>query len=231
MTTAAEIVAAYPKAGLGLAHAIVGLSVQMGWDPAWIANVLEAESGFNPKAVNGESGATGILQWIPTTAQALGTSTAALYQMTAVQQFQYVEKYLRPFANRVRSQSDLALAVFYPKYLGKPDSYRFPKKVRADNETIATVGDLVRQVLKKSKLPFGGTGTPHQGLGPSGAALPPTSGAALVLAPDGAPPVPRKRPRPKPLRWTFAQKALLTGAAVMAAISISIVIGKATNRI
>ena len=213
--------AAYPKAGLGLAHGIVALAAQIGADPAWIANLINAESGFNPQARNAATGATGLIQFIPTTAKRLGTSTDALYRMSAGQQFAYVAEYLRRFKGRLKSQNDMVMAVFYPAAMGKPSDWPFPEKVREKNPTLPTVGHVVAQVLKHSKLPAEGTGTP------AGVGVP---GAALVPAPGG-PPVPRKRPRPKPARWTFAQKALLTGAAVMAAISVSIVIGKATNRI
>lgn len=223
MTTAQQIQAAYPKAGIGLAHGIVALGRQIGADPAWIANVINAESAFNPQARNPTSGATGLIQFMPKTAEGLGTSTAALAKMNAGQQFAFVAEYLRRFKGRLRAQSDVVMAVFYPAAIGKPDDWAFPAKVVEQNPTLPTVGAVVAQVLRHSKLPIEGTGTPS-GVGAPGALVPAPGGPAGPL-------VPRKRPKPKPPRWTFAQKALLAGASVMAAISVSIVIGKATNRI
>lgn len=43
------------------------------------------------------SGAIGLIQFMPSTAKGLGTSTSALKQMTAVDQLAYVEKYFAPY--------------------------------------------------------------------------------------------------------------------------------------
>lgn len=55
--------------------------------------LMQAESGLNPKAVNPNGGATGLIQFMPKTAKELGTSTQELKQMTPIQQLDYVEKY------------------------------------------------------------------------------------------------------------------------------------------
>ena len=60
-----------------------------------LLGLMQSESGLNPQAVNKSSGATGLIQFMPATAKALGTTTSALKNMTALQQLDYVEKYLQ----------------------------------------------------------------------------------------------------------------------------------------
>ncbi len=56
--------------------------------------LMNSESGLNSKAVNSSSGATGLIQFIPSTAKDLGTTTEKLKNMTPTEQLDYVEKYL-----------------------------------------------------------------------------------------------------------------------------------------
>lgn len=53
-----------------------------------------SESGCNPSAVNPTTGATGLIQFMPSTAKGLGTTTDKLKKMTIEEQLPYVEKYL-----------------------------------------------------------------------------------------------------------------------------------------
>ena len=82
--------------------------------------VMNSESGLNSRAVNRKGGATGLIQFMPSTARALGTSTAELYNMTPTQQLKYVEKYLTQakasarMGNRKLTGADLYSLVFMP---------------------------------------------------------------------------------------------------------------------
>lgn len=69
------------------------------------------------------SGATGLIQFMPSTAVALGTSTSKLAAMTAEDQLNYVYKYFRPFAGRLKNLGDIYMAILWPKAVGKADSY------------------------------------------------------------------------------------------------------------
>ncbi|MEM9986123.1 MAG: transglycosylase SLT domain-containing protein, partial [Bacteroidota bacterium] len=61
----------------------------------WLMAVMYAESRFDPAVVNRRgSRATGLIQFMPATAQDLGVSAAALAQMGAVAQMDYVYRYL-----------------------------------------------------------------------------------------------------------------------------------------
>lgn len=69
------------------------------------------------------SGATGLIQFMPDTARKLGTTTAALAKMKAEDQLNYVWKYFAPYKGKLKSLSDLYMAILWPKAIGKPETY------------------------------------------------------------------------------------------------------------
>lgn len=69
------------------------------------------------------SGATGLIQFMPATAQALGTTTAALAKMTEEDQLNYVWKYFAPYKGKLKELSDIYAAILWPKGVGKPDTF------------------------------------------------------------------------------------------------------------
>ena len=83
--------------------------------------IFKQESGVNPKAVNPTSGATGLIQFMPATAQRLGTTTDQLKDMDGVQQLDYVYKYFKMTGVGNGQLGDLYMAVFMPKYVGYDD--------------------------------------------------------------------------------------------------------------
>ena len=87
----------------------------------WLMFVMWFESRLNPQAVNPISGATGLIQFMPSTARGLGTTTAVLKRMSNVQQLDYVLAYLRPYKGRMKTWVDVYLAVFYPRAMGNPN--------------------------------------------------------------------------------------------------------------
>lgn len=96
---------------------------QLGINPEWLMAVMYKESRLNEKAVNSTGGATGLIQFMPSTAKGLGTTTTALKAMSNVEQLDWVSKYYKPYKNKLTSYPDLYLATFYPAALGKADSY------------------------------------------------------------------------------------------------------------
>ena len=94
---------------------------QLNINPNWLMFVMWFESRLNPQAVNPISGATGLIQFMPSTARSLGTTTAVLKHMSNVQQLDYVLAYLRPYKGRMKRWIDVYLAVFYPRAMGKPN--------------------------------------------------------------------------------------------------------------
>lgn len=64
-------------------------------DEQELYRIIQGESRFNTRAYNASSGATGLFQFIPSTAAGLGTSTAEIQNMSPAQQLQVYGRYLR----------------------------------------------------------------------------------------------------------------------------------------
>jgi len=99
------------------------IASRLGWDYQWIYCVIFIETAgtFSPKIKNTVSSATGLIQFMEATAKGLGTTTAKLAAMNAVQQLEYVYKYFLPYKSKVKSGYDVYTAVFYPKWLSDKD--------------------------------------------------------------------------------------------------------------
>ncbi|MGN1125659.1 MAG: lytic transglycosylase domain-containing protein [Candidatus Gastranaerophilaceae bacterium] len=106
---------------------------RIGCDYKDLLGVMNAESGLNSRAVNKRSGAVGLIQFLPSTAKSLGTSTQALANMSPTQQLDYVEKYLNNAKNisglkgRNLTAGDLYALIFMPS--------------KAKNEVLTSVGN------------------------------------------------------------------------------------------
>lgn len=72
--------------------------------------VMNAESGIKTTAVNGSTNATGLIQFIPSTAKGLGTSVEQLKNMTPIEQLDYVEKYLQQTKSQAGFSADKKLS-------------------------------------------------------------------------------------------------------------------------
>ena len=88
---------------------------------------MDFETGgtFDPALRNAAgSGATGLIQIMPSTAEGLGTTTQELASMSRVQQLTYVEQYLKNAGVKAgASLSDLYMAVLFPAAIGKSDNF------------------------------------------------------------------------------------------------------------
>lgn len=79
---------------------------------------------FSPSVTNmAGSGATGLIQFMPSTARGLDTTTAELAAMTAEDQLNYVWKYFSPYKGKLKELSDLYMAILWPKAVGMPETY------------------------------------------------------------------------------------------------------------
>jgi soluble lytic murein transglycosylase-like protein len=99
---------------------------QLGIDPSWLMACMAFESGetFSPSVRNAAgSGAVGLIQFMPSTAAALGTSTDALAAMSDVDQLLYVGKYFFGWAKRLHNLGDVYGVILWPGMVGKPDDY------------------------------------------------------------------------------------------------------------
>lgn len=110
----------------------LAMAERLGLDPDSILSVMSIETAntFDPAVQNPTNPdpnkrATGLIQFMPTTAQSLGTTIPALRQMTAVEQLQYVERYFERVKNQIRRDvpGDYYMAVFMPAFIGAaPDT-------------------------------------------------------------------------------------------------------------
>lgn len=96
------------------------------FNPDWLMAVIAWESAetFRPDIKNmAGSGATGLIQFMPSTAENLNTSVEELAQVSAEDQLRWVYKYFRPYAGRINNLGDLYMAVLWPRGVGKSESY------------------------------------------------------------------------------------------------------------
>ena len=94
--------------------------------PDWLMQIMANESGLNPSRVNPQTGAVGLIQFMPFIAQkVLHTTTEKLKALSATKQLQYVQQfYSQPqLKGKLKSLESLYLAAFYPYALTQPDSF------------------------------------------------------------------------------------------------------------
>ena len=104
---------------------VIDISAKLKVNPDWLMLVMNSESKLNHRAFNPDSGATGLIQFIPKTAIGLGTTTQELRGMSNVKQLDYVYLYFKRFAGKMNSYYDMYLATFFPLAIGKPDDWVF----------------------------------------------------------------------------------------------------------
>lgn len=106
-----------PKAVFG--QAVQTMARKLGVPPAWVMAVMYAESRFDASVYNRKgSGAVGLIQFMPSTAMELGTSSQALSNMSPVAQLAFVQAYFEQVKQRYgpyQSLTDFYLAVLFPK--------------------------------------------------------------------------------------------------------------------
>lgn len=128
----------------------------------WLMLVFYIETGasntgeINHRAQNKATKATGLIQFMPATARSLGTTTTALQNMTNVEQLDYVERYLQPYASRIKSYTDCYLAVLFPAAIGKPSGWVLETK-NLTAETVARFNPLY-DLNKDGKITVGEVG-------------------------------------------------------------------------
>jgi peptidoglycan hydrolase-like protein with peptidoglycan-binding domain len=131
-------------------------------DPNFLMAIMSFESGatFDPKIKNAAgSGATGLIQFMPSTAKALGTTVDDLAKMIAVAQLDFVEKYFTPFKGKLLTIEDAYMAVLYPKGIGKGKDfvlfekpsvqYRQNSGLDVNGNGKITVGEACRKVSER----------------------------------------------------------------------------------
>lgn len=139
---------------------LVKMAQRLGMDAAAIAALMSHETGgtFSPSVQNPYSRATGLIQFMPSTARRLGTTIEDLARMSATEQLAYVERYLQPFVGKLRRPQDYYLVGLYPAAIGKPDShvlftqgsveYAQNSALDRDKDGVITVADACRGFMR-----------------------------------------------------------------------------------
>lgn len=134
--------------------AIQAAAATLGADPTHLALVMNFESnGFNAQAVNLTSGASGLIQFMPSTARNLGTTVEAIRGMSAAEQMPLVARYFKSVVGSkpLDTLQAVAMAVFYPKYMDVPPDTVFPDVVQKSNPGIRTPRDYLNLVLSHAR--------------------------------------------------------------------------------
>lgn len=115
----AKVSAAFKEKVLEVAH-FLDIS------PDYLMACMAFETGekFDSSVKNAAgSGATGLIQFMPSTARGLGTTTDALSKMSAVAQLEFVKKYFSPYRGKLNTLEDVYMAILYPAAVGKSPSH------------------------------------------------------------------------------------------------------------
>lgn len=150
---------------------LVQVCHELGLSADHVAALIAHESGWRPDAVNAASGASGLIQFMPSTARALGTTVGAIRTMSALAQLELVRRYFAPVSPL--APRDVALAAFLPSAIGRPDDaplfhrgeagYDQNAALDADGDGTITAGEVraridgvLRRAASKARLPVSG---------------------------------------------------------------------------
>ncbi len=136
--------------------------------PEWLMAVMHSESRFDASVANHKgSGATGLIQWMPTTAKEFGLTVKQLRNLNHTEQLELVFKYLDRVQKRYKpyeSLTDVYLAILYPKAIGQDPCYSLyaaPHKAYAmnkgldyNNDDKVTVQDIDKFMLRIYKTAY-----------------------------------------------------------------------------
>lgn len=108
---------------------VIKISKNLFVDPNWTMALIGFETAgtFSPSITN-KLGYTGLIQFGDDAAKDLGTTTAKLRSMSAVEQLDWVEKYYKLWYKRLGIKKadsflDMYLVTFFPKAVNKPLDY------------------------------------------------------------------------------------------------------------
>lgn len=141
---------------------VVQIAEDLKTDPNYLMAIMSFETGgtFSPSVRNqAGSGAVGLIQFMPSTARDLGTSSQALANMTAEEQLDYVFKYFTPYQGKLNTLEDCYMAVLYPAAIGKGSQYSLFRRgtieyaqnsgLDRDNNGVITVGEAAQLVRER----------------------------------------------------------------------------------
>lgn len=136
---------------------VVSVASFLGVQPEWLMFLMWFETGhtLDPAVRNKVSGATGLIQFMPSTARFLGTTCDKLAAMTNVRQMDFVRKHLGIFKGRYKTWVDLYCGIFWPAAVGKPDTYRITPDIVAKQNPLFDInkdGDIEKAEIRAALL-------------------------------------------------------------------------------
>jgi len=152
--------------------AIKDLSEKRGINQSELLGLIASESSFDPKAVNKDTGATGLIQFMPEVAESLGTTTDEIQKMSRAEQVKLIDKYFdmnklpdNPTAGQLKTNilmpaytdksDDFELMTknkqFTDGEAGNPNTYSQNKGLDYNEDGFVTVGEAGESVTKKMK--------------------------------------------------------------------------------
>jgi hypothetical protein len=87
------------------------------------AMAFESAETFSPAVRNRFSGATGLIQFMSSTASDLGTTIDEMAEMSAEEQLTYVERYFAPYRGKLTTLEDIYMAILWPRAVGRASDY------------------------------------------------------------------------------------------------------------
>ena len=113
------------KVSLEFKNKVIKICENLKIEPDFLMSCMAFETGetFSASIKNPVASATGLIQFLETTAVSLGTTTSKLANMSEVEQLEYVEKYFTPYAGKIETIEDIYMAIIYPKAIGKSNDY------------------------------------------------------------------------------------------------------------
>jgi hypothetical protein len=142
---------------------------RVGASPRDLACVISFETGhtFSPSRANdADSGGVGLLQFLPSTCRELGISRTKMASLTAIEQLDYVEKFLvrKAQGRPLDSARDLYMSVLWPKAIGhgenteilnrNPREYTQNRGLDRDRDGEITAGEATRKMLDNALHPW-----------------------------------------------------------------------------
>lgn len=149
--------------GQAFFNKVFEVSQRLHCDANALMGVMNSESGVDPSVGNAAGGAAvGLVQFMPRTAQALGTTSSALKNMSAIKQLDYVEKMIN-YSKKVGGISSdqnidsatLYTLVFLPAYAKRDvltarghKFYEHNRGLDLNNDGVISKADMAARVRK-----------------------------------------------------------------------------------
>ena len=111
--------------------AIKELSEKRDINPAELLGLIASESSLDPKAVNEDTGAAGLIQFMPEVAKRLGTTTEEILKMSRSEQVGLINEYFK--MNKLPNNptaGQLKTNVLMPKYTDEDDTFELMTKFK-----------------------------------------------------------------------------------------------------